>query len=326
MNTIAEAERGIAVDAGVEDGAAAAPDRGAAATAPFAPGRPEAAVAPHPGAAATAPSAAATLARFLADLAAGRIRVVDLTETLEPGFPTIVLPPELGQCWPFRSEEISRYDERGPAWYWNNFSCGEHTGTHFDAPIHWVSGKDLPNNATDTIPVRNFIAEACVLDCSRECAEDPDFLLTIDFVASWEAEHGEIPPRAWVLMRTDWSKRRSPVDYLNMKEDGQHTPGPDEEVVPWLIRERDVHGFGTESVGTDAGQAIHFPQPFPCHYYMHRNNRYGLQCLANLDLLPPRGAVILSAPLKIEQGSGSPTRVLALVPGAAGPSETGAGG
>ena len=266
------------------------------------------------GTEARSPESAKTLARFLADLVAGRIRVVDLTETLEPGFPTIVLPPELGQCWPFRIEEISRYDERGPAWYWNNFSCGEHTGTHFDAPIHWVSGKELPNNATDTIPVENFIAEACVLDCSRECEEDPDFLLTIDFVEAWEAEHGEIPPRAWVFMRTDWSKRRDPVAYLNMLEDGQHTPGPDEHVVPWLVARRDVHGFGTESVGTDAGQAIHFSQPFPCHYYMHRNNRYGLQCMANLDLLPPRGAVILSAPLKIEQGSGSPTRVLALVP------------
>ena len=227
------------------------------------------------GAEARTPESAKTLARFLADLVAGRIRIVDLSETLEPGFPTIVLPPELGQCWPFRIEEISRYDERGPAWYWNNFSCGEHTGTHFDAPIHWVSGKELPNNATDTIPVESFIAEACVLDCSRECGEDPDFLLTIEFVEAWEAEHGEIPPRAWVFMRTDWSKRRDPVAYLNMLDDGQHTPGPDEHVVPWLIARRDVHGFGTESVGTDAGQAIHFSQPFPCHYYMHRNNRYG---------------------------------------------------
>ena len=268
------------------------------------------------GVEAPSPESARTLARFLADLVAGRIRVVDLTETLEPSFPIIILPPELGQCWPFRIEEISRYDERGPGWYWNNFSCGEHTGTHFDAPIHWASGKDLPDNATDTIPVENFIAEACVLDCSRECEDDPDFLLTIDFVEAWESEHGEIPPRAWVFMRTDWSKRRDPAAYLNMLDDGQHTPGPDEHVVPWLLRERDVHGFGTESVGTDAGQAIHFSQPFPCHYYMHRNNRYGLQCMTNLDLLPPRGAVILSAPLKIEQGSGSPTRVLALVPGA----------
>ena len=101
------------------------------------------------------------------DLRGGPIRVIDLTQTLSPDFPQIALPPEFGQCWPFRIEEISRYDERGPGWYWNNFSCGEHTGTHFDAPIHWISGRDLPNNAIDTIPVEHFVAPACVIDCSR---------------------------------------------------------------------------------------------------------------------------------------------------------------
>ena len=100
------------------------------------------------------------LAQFMSELVAGKIRIVDLTETLSPDFPTIVLPPEFGQAWPFRIEEISRYDERGPAWYWNNFSCSEHTGTHFDAPVHWVSGKDQPDNTVDTIPIQAFIAEA----------------------------------------------------------------------------------------------------------------------------------------------------------------------
>src|SRR3546814_9485518 len=85
-------------------------------------------------------------AQFMTELVSGKIKIIDLTETLTPEFPTIVMPPEFGQAWPFRIEEISRYDERGPAWYWNNFSCSEHTGTHFDAPIHWVSGKDQPNN------------------------------------------------------------------------------------------------------------------------------------------------------------------------------------
>ena len=99
-----------------------------------------------------------------------------------------MLPPELGQCAPFRIEEVSRYDERGPAWYWNNISLGEHTGTHFDAPIHWITGKDLPNNAVDTIDVRKFIAPACVIDCSKECAADADFALTIPFVEAWEKQ------------------------------------------------------------------------------------------------------------------------------------------
>src|SRR5262249_59748045 len=100
--------------------------------------------------------------------ASSGVQVVDLTQTLSPDFPPIVLPPEMSQSRPFRMEEISRYDDRGPAWYWNNVSFGEHTGTHFDAPNHWISGRDLANNATDTLPVEHFIAPACLIDCSRQ--------------------------------------------------------------------------------------------------------------------------------------------------------------
>jgi kynurenine formamidase len=255
-----------------------------------------------------------TLAHLVQDLATGRIRIVDLTQTLAPEMPAIALPPEMGQAWPFRREEISRYDERGPTWYWNNFSCGEHTGTHFDAPIHWVSGRDLPNNAVDTIPVGHLVAPACVIDCSKESTADADFLLTVPFLEEWEKRHGKIPARAWVLMRTDWSKRTDPEAYQNYDETGQHTPGPDVAAVRFLIEQRDVLGFGSESIGTDAGQAQHLQPPYPCHYYMHGSGRYGLQCLANLDLLPSTGAVLICPPLKIQQGSGSPLRVLALVP------------
>lgn len=253
-----------------------------------------------------------TLAAFAADLASGRIKVIDLTQTLSADFPTIALPPEFGQCAPFRLEEISRYDSRGPAWYWNNFSCGEHTGTHFDAPIHWVSGKDFPNNTADTIPAKNFIAPACVIDCSRGAAANADFILTVDVIKVWEAKHGRIPAGNWVLLRTDWSKKTGAA-YANLQSDGAHTPGPDPDAVRFLVEERDVCGFGVETIGTDAGQAHHFTPPYPAHFYMHGKGRYGLQCLANLDQLPPTGALIVSAPLKIEGGSGSPLRVLALV-------------
>jgi len=253
------------------------------------------------------------LADLASGLAGGKIRVVDLTQTLSPEFPSISLPPEMGQAWPFRIEEVSRYDERGPAWYWNNFSCGEHTGTHFDAPVHWISGRDLPDNATDSIPPERFIGPAFVIDCSKEAAENPDFLLTKDHLLEFERRHGRIAPRSWVLMRTDWSKRRDPVAYQNYDEEGQHTPGPDVEAVKFLVAERDVLGFGTESIGTDAGQAYHLRPPYPCHYYMHGAGRYGLQCLTNLDQLPPTGAIVIAAPLKIRNGSGSPLRVVALV-------------
>ncbi len=213
------------------------------------------------------------------------MELVDLTQTLSPDFPPIVLPPEMGQSHPFRMEPISRYDESGPAWYWNNVSFGEHTGTHFDAPIHWISGRDLPNNSVDALPVEHFIAPACVIDCSAEARADADFLLTVDHLAAWEQDHGRIAAGSWLLMRTDWSKRSDPVAYQNLDETGQHTPGPDPDCVRFLVNERNVLGFGTETIGTDAGQAAHFKPPYPCHYYMHGAGKYGLQCLCNLDLL-----------------------------------------
>jgi len=253
------------------------------------------------------------LAELGAALAGGSVRVIDLSQTLSPRFPQIVLPPEFDQCAPFRISEISRYDDRGPGWYWNNISFGEHTGTHFDAPVHWITGRDLPNNSTDTLPPAAFVAPACVIDCSAEAARDADFLLTADHLRAWEEKNGRIPARAWVLMRTDWSKRTDPVAYQDFDEAGQHTPGPEASAVRFLVEERDALGFGTETIGTDAGQAAHFRPPYPCHTYMHGAGRYGLQCLANLDLLPPVGAVVIAAPLKIQRGSGSPVRALALV-------------
>jgi kynurenine formamidase len=257
----------------------------------------------------------ASLAAFAADIANGRIRVVDLTQTLEPDFPTIVLPPEFGQAAPFRIEEISRYDARGPAWYWNNISFGEHTGTHFDAPAHWVTGRDAPNGTVDSIDPQRFFAPACVIDCSRACAGDPDYLLEPADIAAFEAAHGRIRERAWVLMRSDWSKRKGAA-YANLRDDGAHTPGPSAEAVRLLVEARGILGFGTETIGTDAGQAHQFSPPYPAHTLLHGAGRYGLQCLCNLDRLPPVGAMICAAPLKIVGGSGSPLRVLALTPSA----------
>jgi kynurenine formamidase len=260
------------------------------------------------------PAATDLRAIFSGLAASSGVKLVDLTQTLSPDFPTIVLPPEMGQCRPFRMEEISRYDDRGPAWYWNNVSFGEHSGTHFDAPIHWISGRDRPNNSVDTLPVEHFIAPACVINCSADAKANADFLLTVGHIAAWEKRHGRIPSGSWILMRTDWSKRADPVAYQNLDDTGQHTPGPDPDCVRFLVKERDVLGFGTETIGTDAGQAAHFTPPYPCHYYMHGAGKYGLQCLCNLDRLPTTGALIIAAPLKILSGSGSPLRVFALVP------------
>jgi len=258
--------------------------------------------------------AAEALQAFAAGVISGSIRTVDLTQTLSPDTPTLVLPPEFGQCAGFSQQEISRYDERGVAWYWNNFTVGEHTGTHFDAPIHWVTGKDLPANALDTIDPGQFVAPAVVIDIATKCAADADYLLTVQDILDWEAEHGRIPPRSWIMLRTDWSKL-SAEDYVNRKEDGAHTPGPSGEAVAFLVDERDAHGLGVETIGTDAGQAHLLNPPYPAHTLFHGAGRYGLQCLANLDQLPPTGSVVVASPLKIRGGSGSPLRVLAFVEG-----------
>ena len=245
-------------------------------------------------------------------LASGGIKVVDLTQTLSEDTPLLVLPEPFGQTAAFSRQEISRYDERGVAWHWNNFTVGEHTGTHFDAPVHWVSGKDLRNNCVDQVPVQNLIAPAVVMDFSGECAADPDFLLRVEHIEAWEAKHGTIPAGSWVLFRTGWSKRSGDA-YTNRREDGAHTPGPSAEAVQFLIEERDVLGFGVETIGTDAGQAGTFEPPFPNHSIMHGSGKFGLASLCNLDRLPPTGAVLIAAPLKIVNGSGSPARVIALV-------------
>ncbi len=253
-----------------------------------------------------------TLTEFAAGIATGDLQVVDLTHTLDPDFPVMILPPEFGQCARFRMEEVSAYDHRGPAWKWHNISMSEHTGTHFDAPSHWVSGRDLPQNAVDEIPPEAFVGPVVVIDCSQGAADDDDFALTPEIITTWETEHGQIPAGAWVLMRTDWSKK-SGAEYLNMRDDGPHSPGPTPEGIQMLIKERDICGFGTETVGTDAGQGMHYMPPYPAHFYLHGAGKFGLQCLKDLDKLPPTGAILIAAPLKIKNGTGSPLRVLAVV-------------
>jgi kynurenine formamidase len=255
------------------------------------------------------------LTRLAEALAAGGVRVVDLTQPLSPATPVIGLPPQFAASPGLSIERLSHYDAHGPAWYWNALHLGEHTGTHFDAPIHWITGKDLPGNACDTIPAGRFVGPACVLDVTAEVAADADFLLTRERVLAWEAEHGRIPAGAWVLVHSGWSRRAEPSDFLNVAADGPHSPGFHRGAVELLAHERDILGVGVETVGTDAGQAAAFDPPFPCHTLMHGAGRYGLASLRQLDQLPPKGAVVIAAPLKIAGGSGSPVRVLALVPG-----------
>jgi kynurenine formamidase len=249
---------------------------------------------------------------LVAALAAGQVEVVDLTQPLSEATPVLRLPEPFANTPRFRLRELSRYDERGPAWYWNAFEGGEHTGTHFDAPIHWVTGQELDD--VSQVPPARLVGPAVVLDHADRAAADPDHLLTVEDVEAFEAEHGPLPDGGWLLYRTGWDARADDeAAFLNADETGPHTPGIATACARWLA-ERPILGIGVETVGTDAGAAHGFDPPFPCHTFLLGAGRYGLTQLANLDRLPPTGALVVAAPLPIVRGSGSPARVLALVP------------
>jgi kynurenine formamidase len=252
------------------------------------------------------------LQELLEGLTAGRIEVIDLTAPLHSGTPILELPEPFGQTERFQLHEISRYDDRGPAWYWNNITTGEHTGTHFDAPVHWVTGKDSDDVAS--VPPRRLVGPAAVIDRSAQAAEDPDYLLEVADVHAWEDEHGPLPDGGWLLYRTGWDTRsEDPAAFANADEQGPHTPGISIECARYLAEETSLLGLGVETVGTDAGAAHSFDPPFPCHSFLLGADKYGLTQLQNLVQLPPTGAIVIAAPLPIVGGSGSPTRVLALV-------------
>jgi kynurenine formamidase len=255
---------------------------------------------------------ASVLQSLVGALAAGDVRVVDLTQPLHEKTPVLKLPEPFANTPGLTRHEISRYDDRGPAWAWSWLEIGEHVGTHFDAPIHWITGKDGDDLAS--VPPERLVGPAVMIDKSAEAAADPDYVLTVDEVRAFEAEHGALPEGGWLLLRTGWDARAHDEEaFLNASSGTSRTPGVEAECARWLAHETPIVGIGVETVGTDAGGAAAFQPPFPVHSYFLGAGKYGLTQLANLGLLPPTGALLVVAPLKLVDGTGSPTRVLALV-------------
>src|SRR5262249_46553072 len=173
------------------------------------------------------------LSDLTAAITSGQVEVVDLTAPLSDRTPILQLPPPFGNTQGFALHEISNFDERGPAWYWNNFSAGEHVGTHFDAPAHWITGRDGPD--VSQVPARQLIAPAVVIDKSAECAANPDFLLQVEHVEAWQRDHGQLPRGGWLLFRSGWGARaHDQRAFLNANETGPHTPGVSVEMARWL--------------------------------------------------------------------------------------------
>jgi kynurenine formamidase len=169
------------------------------------------------------------------------------------------------------------------------------------------------------VPPERLVGPAVVIDRSAEAAQDPDYVLTVDELRAFEAEHGPLPEGGWLLLRTGWDARaHDEAAFLNANETGPHTPGFDVECARALAASG-LAGVGVETVGTDAGAAHSFDPPFPVHSFVLGAGKYGITQLANLARLPVTGAVVVVAPLKLVGGTGSPARVLALVPRSSAP-------
>jgi kynurenine formamidase len=144
-----------------------------------------------------------------------------------------------------------------------------------------------------------------------------DYLMSLADIEAFEAKHGRIRAGQLGAMRTDWSHHWSLRRDARLPELRRHRPahaGPSAEAVRFLVEQRGVLGFGSETIGTDAGQAAHLLPPYPCHTLMHGAGKYGLQCLAHLEQLPPTGALIVAAPLEDRTWQRQP----AACPGAGG--------
>jgi len=256
----------------------------------------------------------ATITALLGALAGGEVEIVDLTQPLSETTPVIQLPPPFANTPGLKAHQISHYDELGPAWAWRWLEIGEHVGTHFDAPIHWITGRDKADLAS--VPAGDLIGPAVVFDRVAETEADPDYLLTVDDIRAFESDNGALPAGSWLFLRTGWDARAEDAEaFLNAGSGQPRSPGIDAECARYLAQDSPVVGVGVETVGIDAGAAGGFDPPFPVHNYMLGAGKYGVTQLANLARLPATGALVVVSPMKLVGGTGSPVRVLALVPG-----------
>lgn len=229
----------------------------------------------------------------------GKARVIDLTHKLNAATPAYG-----GERDEFRYERLADYDRDG--YTLGAFRVPEHFGTHVDSPAHFIKGKET----IDRIDVRRFIAAAAVIDVRVQAKTNPDYRLSVADITRWE-RRGRISEGAAVLLLTGWDSRYADtVRYRNPDKSGVlHFPGFSEEAIRFLLT-RKIVALGIDTLSIDYGPS----KDFAGHKISHEAGLYHMENLANLDKLPARGGVIFVGPLAIENGSGSPARVLALAP------------
>jgi kynurenine formamidase len=230
----------------------------------------------------------------------GGARVVDLTHTLTPDFPLFPVYDPVRVARKFSCAE--------DGFFVNSWSFDEHCGTHVDAPAHFADGAPT----VDRIAPEELLLEACVIDISARVGGDHDATLTPDDVLAWESRYGRLPDRCAVFALTGWGSRvTDPAAYLNADRAGTlHSPGFSGEAAEFLRHERPgVRAIGLDTASLDVGAST----DFPAHVSWLPSGRYGIENLANLDRLPPTGAVAIVGAPTFAGGSGGPARVLALV-------------
>jgi kynurenine formamidase len=229
--------------------------------------------------------------------------LIDLTHALTPGSPYIHVKDA---TFPFRREPIATIPTRGV--YANRWELTEHIGTHVDAPCHFHErGRCL-----DAIPIEDLVAEAVVVDISARAAEDPDAELGLADLVAWEADHGPLPPRCAVLLRSGWSDRwPSQPRFTNVDAAGtMHFPGFSRAAIERLATAPEVLGIGVDTFSIDPGRDTRLEG----HKVLSAAGKWALECLANLARLPPKGARIFVGALRVEAASGGPARVVAWLP------------
>jgi kynurenine formamidase len=249
-------------------------------------------------AAAAAPMFAATPAA-----AVGQTRsftdVVDLTHPLYEGFPTFD-----GSKW-FTKEPFLTYAK--DKLNINRWMVIEHTGTHMDAPLHFSAD----GHSIDMLPINDLVVPLAVIDISQRAQDNPDSAVTPDDIKAWEAKNGPLPEGCCVAMNSGWSKFLESPRFAGRDGAGKnHTPGFHGETAHLLMTERNVKGIGVDTLSLDLGINT---GPFPVHYSWLPSGRWGVECLANLDTLPAKGAHLVCGGPKVKGATGGPSRVIALV-------------
>ncbi|MDZ7713385.1 MAG: cyclase family protein [Rhodovibrio sp.] len=226
-------------------------------------------------------------------------RVVDMTHTLSPEFPTYFNKPGI------EMERMARIEESGFNMY--RWSVIEHAGTHLDAPIHFSRGDQY---TAEQVPADQLVAPLCVIDIKARAAENPDARLTPDDIKAWEAEHGPIPDGAAVAMNSGWDKHAQTDKFAGREDDGtMHFPGVHGEATQYLLEETGAQGLIVDTLSLDYGPST----SFDTHYAWLPTNRWGLECIKNLEQVPASGATVVIGAPKVKDASGGLTRVFALV-------------